>query len=94
MNVWDDLDTKKAQYEAARDKTHARIMEILERRHHSGKRIDDMPLDLSVGQDEFGWWRATASVKNWFGDTAKVYAYQARNPDGLVSAVLQQRQVA
>ncbi len=106
MTVWDDIDKREALYTAQ----CARLLEAIKELAH--ERFDRQPTkeeirelgqdsssvgEVTCGQDEFGWWRATVKLWVGYGPTGPVWrelAYQSRTPEGLILAVRQRKEAA
>jgi hypothetical protein len=93
VTIWDDIDKREAAYKVECDRTLTTLRGMLEARHG-----EDLLGETTVGQDEFGWWRATVKIWVGFGaNSAPLFrdlTYQARSSEGLVQAVREKREAA
>jgi hypothetical protein len=93
VTIWDDIDKREDAYKIECDRTLTTLKGMLEERHG-----EDLLGETTVGQDEFGWWRASTQI--WTGINSKAeptwrtYLYQARSSEGLIHAVRQNREAA
>lgn len=108
--IWDEIDDREARYKAEVNRTLDQVKDLVDRRFpatcddcgRAHEAVDGhtftSPIGAIVlGQDEFGWWRA--SVKLCVGFTGpersevwRDLTYQARSSEGLVQAVRERKE--